>query len=328
MLRRLLLFSIVCAAASCSLSKQNAPPLAGPSEFGLSLAVTASPDVVSQDGQSQSMVSVTARDANGQPIRGVTLRLGMFVGDTSVDYGTLASKTISTDSGGFASTLYTAPVAPPPTVSSDTIVTIQVVPTGTDYGNTEPRYVYIRLTRPGVILPPNPGVVPKFSFSPLQPQEDQVVQFDASASTGANLTYAWTFGDGSTGSGIRPTHRYSVAGTYSVVLTVTDDRGTAAMSAPTPVQVAAAADPTAAFTISPTDPSVGDTVYVDGSSSTTPIGSDRTIVTYEWNFGDGATGSGKTASHVYGKAGTYTIVLNVKDSTGRRGTTSKTLQVK
>ena len=48
----------------------------------------------------------------------------------------------------------------------------------------------------------------------------------------------------------------------------------------------------------------------------------------EWNFGDGATGSGRTTTHVYDKANTYTIVLSVTDSTGRTGVTSKTVQVK
>lgn len=328
-MKRVLVFVGVILGGACSLSTQDAPPLAGPSELALSLAVTASPDILTQDGKSQSIIGVTARDANGQPIRGLSLRLAMFVGDTSVDYGTLGSKVISTDNAGFASTLYTAPAAPPVSVTSDTLLTIQVLASGSDYGNTEARYVNIRLARPGVILPPNPPLVPSFFFSPSAPREDESVQFDASASTGVIVSYSWSFGDGTTGAGVRPTHRYSVAGSYNVTLTVTDDRDTAATSDPVSVQVVGAADPTAAFTISPADPLVEDKVFVDGSPSTTPIGSGRTIVSYEWNFGDGSPPvSGKTASHTYLTARTYTIVLNVKDSSGRRGTASKTVQVK
>ena len=36
------------------------------------------------------------------------------------------------------------------------------------------------------------------------------------------LTYAWDFGDGSTGSGVSPQHTYAAGGTYTVTLTVTD----------------------------------------------------------------------------------------------------------
>lgn len=54
--------------------------------------------------------------------------------------------------------------------------------------------------------------------------------FDGSASSDADGTvasYAWNFGDGSTGTGVKPTHGYAKAGTYGVSLVVTDDRGAA-----------------------------------------------------------------------------------------------------
>ena len=63
-----------------------------------------------------------------------------------------------------------------------------------------------------------------------------VCSFDGAGSSDPDGTigsYAWAFGDGSTGSGIRPTHTYANAGTFSVTLTVTDDRGaTGSTSAP------------------------------------------------------------------------------------------------
>jgi PKD repeat protein len=52
--------------------------------------------------------------------------------------------------------------------------------------------------------------------------------FDGSASVdldGRITGYAWSFGDGTTGSGVTPTHAYAVPGTYTAALTVTDDRG-------------------------------------------------------------------------------------------------------
>jgi PKD repeat protein len=52
--------------------------------------------------------------------------------------------------------------------------------------------------------------------------------FDASGSTdpdGSIASYAWNFGDGSTGTGAGASHTYAAEGTYQVVLTVTDNAG-------------------------------------------------------------------------------------------------------
>jgi glucose/arabinose dehydrogenase len=54
------------------------------------------------------------------------------------------------------------------------------------------------------------------------------VHFDGSLSTDADknsLTYTWDFGDGSTGTGVKPTHVYTSAGAFSVVMTANDGHG-------------------------------------------------------------------------------------------------------
>ena len=67
---------IVAAAllGSCTMKKQEAPPLAGPSEFGVSVSVSASPDILTQDGASQSLITIRALDPNSQPVRNLSLR--------------------------------------------------------------------------------------------------------------------------------------------------------------------------------------------------------------------------------------------------------------
>ena len=55
------------------------------------------------------------------------------------------------------------------------------------------------------------------------------VAFAANVTGGiAPFTYAWTFGDGTTGSGQATTHSYTTAGTFNWSVTVTDGRGTTA----------------------------------------------------------------------------------------------------
>ncbi|MDQ6740201.1 MAG: PKD domain-containing protein [Actinomycetota bacterium] len=69
--------------------------------------------------------------------------------------------------------------------------------------------------------------------------------FDASGSTGAGglAGYAWTFGDGSSGTGVSPSHTYAAAGTYAANLKVTDNQGATASTTGSVTVTAAAPAP-------------------------------------------------------------------------------------
>lgn len=327
--KRIIVVACLGVLAACGLEKQTAPSLSGPSEFGLSLAVTATPDVITQDGVSSSAIQVVARDSNSQPASGVSLRAETAVNGTVVDFGTLSSRTVSTGADGRATLSYIAPPPPPSSVTSDTIVTVLVTPVGTNFANSTTRSVLIRLARPGVILPPNGTPVPRFFFSPTKPREFETVIFDASQSSddGQIVSYVWTFGDGRSAEGMRVSHAYDLVGTYNVVLTVTDNQGRSASTAPTPVDVSIATRPVAAFAISPTDPAVGTVVFVNAAESRPSAGA--SLVSYNWDFGDGFLTSGNpTANHAYTAPGTYTIVLVVTDSTGQTAAVTTTVTVK
>jgi plastocyanin len=82
--------------------------------------------------------------------------------------------------------------------------------------------------------------------------------------------------------------------------------------------------PTAEFTASTMSAVVGSEVTFDASGSSTPNDS---IDSYEWEFGDGTTATGQTASHTYGSTGEYTVTLTVTDDVGATASTSATIDV-
>ena len=82
--------------------------------------------------------------------------------------------------------------------------------------------------------------------------------------------------------------------------------------------------PTASISVSPRSPASGESVSVDASGSSD---SDGSISAYSWEFGDGTTASGQTATHSYGSTGDYTVTLTVTDDDGATGTDTVTVSV-
>jgi PKD repeat protein len=66
-------------------------------------------------------------------------------------------------------------------------------------------------------------------------------------------------------------------------------------------------------------------VTFDGSASYDSDGG--ALVSYSWDFGDGATGSGMTTQHTYAEAGTYLVSLTVVDDEGASNTNSTTATI-
>ena len=148
------------------------------------------------------------------------------------------------------------------------------------------------------------------------------VSFDGTSSydpDGTIVGYAWDFGDGSTGSGATPTHSYSIAGTYSVKLNVTDNSGSTQVS----TQTVTITDrpPILTLTQSSTTATSGQAIVITISASDP----DGTIATTTVNWGDGISdtisGPPTTDSHTYSLAtgtpsATYTIAVTVHDNSG------------
>jgi len=129
-----------------------------------------------------------------------------------------------------------------------------------------------------------------------------------STSQGQIQSYNWNFGDGQTGSGANPSHTYNAPGTYPVTLTV---QGAGGCSDQIVQQVTVNAQPTANFTFN-TVCRGNPTQFT--STATAPQGTQ--IQTYNWNFGDGQTGTGQTVTHTYAQPGEYTVTHTVGTSHG------------
>lgn len=170
-----------------------------------------------------------------------------------------------------------------------------------------------------------PGQVPQatFAVSPSDPVTGQTLTFnDTSTDADGNLTaWSWDLGDGTTADDQNVTHAYDAPGTYTVELTVTDNRGNQA-STTQDVTVADAA-PEAGFTWNPQEPEAGETVSFSDTSADPEAGS----LSHEWTFGDGETTTAANPDHVYQAPGTYAVTLNVTDSQGQTDTITQQLTV-
>jgi PKD repeat protein len=168
--------------------------------------------------------------------------------------------------------------------------------------------------------PPPPSLTASFTESLSNTVVGQTISFTGSASGGTSpYSYAWNFGDSSTGSGSSVSHAYQTAGVYAVVLTVTDATGHIASASNT---VTVTSPLSASFTYSPSNPAPLTSVQFTATATggTGPY-------SFSWGFGDGTTGTGASASHSYLLPGTYRVTLTVVDANGLTTTASTTVTV-
>ena len=142
---------------------------------------------------------------------------------------------------------------------------------------------------------------PSANFTYTTVCQGTATQF-TSTSTGQGITsYQWNFGDGQTGSGQNVTHTYANAGSYQVTLTVGTSGGACTDAITQTVTVNS--QPTSNFTYT--------SVCRGNPTQFTSTSTGQGITSYQWNFGDGQTGSGQNVTHTYAQAGNYQVTLTV-----------------
>jgi MYXO-CTERM domain-containing protein len=136
------------------------------------------------------------------------------------------------------------------------------------------------------------------------------------------LTYTWSFGDGSTGSGESVTHTYADDGSFTLRCTVSDGDG-GSDSESTTITVDNVA-PTITSSSIPTSADEGDSLTF--TVAATDPGSET--LSYTWDFGDGTSGSGTSTTHSYTEDGTYAVAVTVSDGDGGTDTASGSVTVR
>lgn len=180
---------------------------------------------------------------------------------------------------------------------------------------------YGPVSREFIVTVKDPPPIASFAYQPASPQTDQDISFNASKSSdvdGSIVSYQWDFGDGTSVQEQQQSiikYHFAKAGEYQVTLTITDNNGQTASIAKS-IRVSKAPEaPVADFKVLAPSSQWDTKVRFDASLSKDADGS---IVSYNWDFGDGTTGEGITVDHEYFSVGAIIndrqVTLTVKDN--------------
>lgn len=174
-------------------------------------------------------------------------------------------------------------------------------------------------------IPPNAAI----GSSGTGGQAPYVVTFNGSGSNdpdGSIVSYEWDFGNDRTATGPTPAAvTYTSPGTYTATLTVTDNQGATGVATREIIVTGAPnASPNAVINIVSAAGTIPLTVNLSGANSSDPDGS---IVSYEWDLGNGETATGPSVQAIYEEAGDYLVTLTVTDNQGATAVQTTTINV-
>jgi PKD repeat protein len=187
----------------------------------------------------------------------------------------------------------------------------------------------------------NTAPVPKFSIEPGSGFTDTNFSFDASASSDkeddvSDLQVRWDFNgdevwDTNYSYSKQESHIYAAPGNYTVILEVLDSKGMSARLGKNLFVQAASSAPTAFFTVTPESGRTADLFTFDASGCW-DAEDDVSLLKVRWDFDgddiwDTQFATVKAASRFYPVAGTYVAKLEVKDTQGLTGSTSRIIEV-
>ncbi|MDO1448833.1 PKD domain-containing protein [Rhodocytophaga aerolata] len=133
----------------------------------------------------------------------------------------------------------------------------------------------------------------------------------------------WNFGDGYTSDLLNPVHQYQNEGSYTVTLSVQNDRGCTVTHSKI-ITISQPPQPSFSYSLACNGEP---TLFFD--ESTVPQGE---ITSWLWNFGDPSSGVSNLAesqnpSHIFSASGSYAVTLKVQTIYGCVDSISRTIQV-
>ncbi|MEZ4756403.1 MAG: PKD domain-containing protein [Flavobacteriales bacterium] len=132
--------------------------------------------------------------------------------------------------------------------------------------------------------------------------------------------YLWNFGDGSFSNKARPSHVFSKAGTFEVMLSHSSVGGSSVKNKPAADRIVIHELPNATFSFLKQE-------YENSVPSVHFENRSQGAVSYHWDFGDGNTSTVPHPDHIYKKAGEHTVVLTVTNAQGCTDRTERKVRI-
>ncbi|OAN13086.1 protease [Photobacterium jeanii] len=162
-----------------------------------------------------------------------------------------------------------------------------------------------------------PNVAPVATFKAATEALTLTTTNTSSDEDGNIVSYAWDFGNGASSNEAAPTYTYDKAGSYTVTLTVTDDRGATA----TQSQIIEVIEPNKLPQVSAKYIHLGRLTTLWSTSED----EDGRIVDTEWHLPNGKVKRGKVIMHLFPSYGNHDVTLRVMDNDG--AIVTKTIKV-
>jgi|GEM_PF-892364 len=141
----------------------------------------------------------------------------------------------------------------------------------------------------------------------------EVTNFLAAVEQGTNVQYTWDFGAGITVTGAAASFTYPAVGVYTAVVTASNLLNTLT----TTTTVAVVEAPIVGLAAENDSPTV-----IGNATHFTATVEQGTGVQYAWDFGEGVTVTGATASFTYPAVGVYTAVVTASNTSGQQAAES------
>jgi len=250
----------------------------------------------------QTTVTVSGQFTNLGTVRAFQLVHLVYSSNDSTNPVIIADSVFTNASGYYTSTK----TLPSPNISGYVTVTTN------DCSNSfQTQYHYFSPAKTSITANfscPAPACTNSFKYStnPIS-SNNLLIDFTQSSIYDPNTYYYWSFGDGTSATGINPSHTYAQSGVYIVCLTTSNtitnctntycDSIFVGMNTPTCFANFYSFPDSSLFTIS---------FFSNVSVSSTAM--------LMWDFGDNTYGTGTNPQHTYSTDGIYNVCLTVVDS--------------